>query len=97
MRQGQTNHEPKPSMVRHRNKNHRDLALGFVGKGAARVAEQKQLIARLKERGKPTKQAEEVLKEFEATLLALRNHRKLMQDLMEPSRREKSRTPHDDT
>jgi hypothetical protein len=45
----------------------------------------------------PIKQAEEILREFETTLLGLRNHWELMQELMEPSELDKSRTPHGET
>jgi hypothetical protein len=83
-------------MVRQRIKDDHDLALGFVRESTERVAQQKQLIARLKKGKQPTKQAEEILRGFEANLRALRNHWELMHELMGPSELEESRTPHGD-
>jgi hypothetical protein len=85
-------------MARRRSEDHHNhLALDFVSGSAARVAQQKQLIARLQRRGKSTKQAEEVLREFETTLLALKNHLELLQELTKPADSEKSRMPDDET
>jgi len=51
-----------------------------------RIARQKELIGRLKRNGRPTDQAEAVLKGFEGSLLQLRNHLEIMQVLTEPER-----------
>jgi hypothetical protein len=67
----------------------RELALGFVKASETRVLQQKQLIARMKRNGRSTKQAEEVLRDFEAALLTIRNHLEVMQELMRPSYPEK--------
>jgi hypothetical protein len=50
----------------------------------ARVSRQEQLIVQLKKKGEPTGQAEGALKEYEGSLLQLRNHLVIMQVLMKP-------------
>ena len=71
-------------MVR-RRQDHNNFALAFVRKSAARVEQQKQLIARLKKERQPTNQAEADLKQFETTLLTLQNHLEVMEELMKPT------------
>jgi hypothetical protein len=60
------------------------MSLRFVAQWEERVAKQAQLIAELKSKGRPTKQAEATLKAYQQSLQALRNHAELMCSLMEP-------------
>jgi hypothetical protein len=59
-------------------------SLRFIAQWEERVAKQAQLIAELKSKGRPTKQAEATLKAYKQSLNALRNHAELMRTLMEP-------------
>ena len=49
-----------------------------INQGMRHVARQEELVAWLRERGHPTDMAEQLLAEFEATLLQHREHRELM-------------------
>jgi hypothetical protein len=63
---------------------HVNPAAAFLADAEQRVKQQKQTIARLKRKGQPTAEAEEVLLGFERSLLQLRNHWDVMQELMRP-------------
>jgi len=79
-------HERKKirTMRQHRKENDLRLGLRFIEEGEIRVLQQRQLIARLKKKGQSTDQAEAALKGFERSLLQLRNHLEIMQELMKP-------------
>ncbi|HEX8839517.1 MAG TPA: hypothetical protein VF750_03490 [Sphingomicrobium sp.] len=49
-----------------------------IAQGERHIVQQEELISRLRSRGLPTDQAEELLAEFEATLHEHRSHRTLM-------------------
>jgi hypothetical protein len=61
------------------------MSLGFIADREQRIARQRQLIADLKKRGRPTGQAETILKRHEDALRTLRNHADIMQELMSPT------------
>jgi hypothetical protein len=61
------------------------MSLGFIADQEQRVTKQRQLIADLKNRGRPTGQAEAILKRHEEALTTLRNHADIMQELMSPT------------
>jgi hypothetical protein len=67
-----------------RQPNSQDLGLYFIAEVEQRIKKQKQIIARLKRKGQPTAEAEAVLLGFERSLLQLRNHWDVMQELMKP-------------
>jgi hypothetical protein len=69
-------------MRRPRGENDFNLSLRYITEAEARVSRQEQLIAQLKKNGKPTDQAEGALREYEGSLLQLRNHLVIMQVLM---------------
>jgi hypothetical protein len=71
-------------MRRRRQENDFNLSLHYITEAEARVSRQEQLIVQLKKNGKPTGQAEGALKEYEGSLLQLRNHLVIMQVLMKP-------------
>jgi hypothetical protein len=56
----------------------------FVADREQRIAKQRQLIADLKKRDRPTGQAEAILKRHEEALTTLRNHADIMQELLKP-------------
>jgi hypothetical protein len=56
----------------------------------ARIERQKQLVAELKANGRRTNSAEAALKKFEETLVLLRNHAELMQELVQPEPNKKA-------
>jgi hypothetical protein len=60
------------------------LSLRFIADWEERVSRQKQLVTELKEKGQPTKHAEAALKEYQASLLQLRNHAQIMLEIMQP-------------
>ena len=72
-------------MKRRRAQNELPPAARYIAEGEMRIAQQKELIGRLKKNGRPTDQAEAVLKGFEGSLLQLRNHLQVMQELMRPN------------
>jgi hypothetical protein len=71
-------------MRRQRTENDLQLALRYIEEGELRSSRQRELIGRLKKFGRSTDQAEAVLKGFEGSLLQLRNHLDVMQELMKP-------------
>lgn len=73
-------------MKRRRAQNELPPAARYIAEGEMRIAQQKELIGRLKKNGRSTEQAEAVLKDFEGSLLQLRNHLEIMQVLTEPER-----------
>jgi hypothetical protein len=64
------------------------LSLRFIADGEERVSRQMLLIARLKMKGQPTKDAETILTGYQAALMQLRNHAQVMREMMnsEPTR-----------
>lgn len=71
-------------MRRRRIQNDSSLSQRFIADCEKRISRQKQLIAWLNNKGKPSKHAEQALREFERTLLQLQNHSVLMQNLVSP-------------
>ncbi len=71
-------------MRQHRGENDLHLGQRFIAESELRIVRQRQMIERMRRRGQPTEQAEAVLKGFEASLLQLRNHVEVMQELMKP-------------
>ena len=71
-------------MRQHRSENDLHLGQRFIAESEQRILGQKQTIKRMRRKGQPTEQAEAVLKGFEASLLQLRNHVDVMQELMRP-------------
>jgi hypothetical protein len=57
-------------------------ALDCVADAEMRVASQQRLIRRLARRGLPTGEAEELLKTFNMSLMQMRNHLDLLQNLL---------------
>jgi hypothetical protein len=53
-----------------------------IAQGERHIVQQEELITRLRSKGLPTDQAEELLAEFEATLHEHRSHRTLMMTSM---------------
>jgi hypothetical protein len=70
----------------------RPLSLRFIAEWEARVAGQKQLLHELKRKRQPTHQAEANLLRCEQTLLQLRNHLEIIQELAKPNRYENNLT-----
>jgi hypothetical protein len=69
-------------MRNRRNKNPLAMSLQFVADFELRVSHnKKQRIARLKMNGRPTWQAETVLKRYQGSLTQLQNHAAAIQDL----------------
>jgi hypothetical protein len=64
-----------------RTQNPLDLSQQLITNLESRLSEQRQRIARLKMKAQPTQEAEAVLKEFESSLMQLRNHSEIMQNL----------------
>jgi hypothetical protein len=64
------------------------MSLRFVAHWEERIAKQEQLIAELRNKGQSTNKAEGTLKTYKETLIKLRNHADLMQDLMRQDPRE---------
>lgn len=60
------------------------LSQQYLAESELRVIRQQQLIGKLKRQGRATDQAEKLLKDFEKTLLSLRNHLHIMEELMKP-------------
>jgi uncharacterized protein YigA (DUF484 family) len=58
-----------------------ELSLRYIAEAECRVKEQEQRITRLKEKGRPTEHAESTLLGFQRTLMALRSHREILQEL----------------
>ena len=58
--------------------------LRFISDAEQRIQQQKQIIAQLKRKGQSTSQAEALLLAYERSLLQLRNHWDVMQELMKP-------------
>ena len=54
------------------------MADRHIAQGERHIVQQEELISRLRSRGLPTDQAEDLLAEFEATLHQHRDHRTLM-------------------
>lgn len=73
-------------MKQHRHENEFYLGQSFIAESENRISRQKQLIENLKRKRKPTETAEAVLKQFEASLLQLRNHMEVMRELMKPDK-----------
>jgi hypothetical protein len=71
-------------MRQHRSENDLHLGQRFIVESELRIVRQRQMIERMRRKGQPTEQAEAVLKGFEASLLQLRNHVEVMQELMRP-------------
>lgn len=59
-------------------------ALDCVADAEMRVAAQQRLIRRLARRGMPTSEAEGLLKTFNMSLMQMRNHLDLLQNLLSP-------------
>jgi hypothetical protein len=68
-------------MKQNRRENDLRRALHFLAEGELRVAKQQELIARLKSKGRSTKQAEDVLDQLQRTLLQMRNYLATLQSL----------------
>jgi hypothetical protein len=64
------------------------LSLQFIADWEQRVSRQMLLIARLKMKGRPTKDAETSLTRYQAALLQLRNHAQVMKEMMNSNPRE---------
>jgi|SRR5687767_3196383 hypothetical protein len=75
------------------------LSLRFIADWEQRVSRQMLLIARLKMKGRPTKDAETILTGYQAALMQLRNHAQVMREMMnsEPTRRGKGDPQKDPT
>jgi hypothetical protein len=58
------------------------LSLHFIADWEERVSRQMLLIARLKMKGRPTKDAEIILTGYQAALMQLRNHAQVMREMM---------------
>jgi hypothetical protein len=58
--------------------------LRFIADAEQRIKQQKQMIAQLRRKGQSTAHAEAVLLSYEQSLLQLRNHWDVMQELMKP-------------
>jgi hypothetical protein len=58
--------------------------LNCVADAEMRVASQQRLIRRLARRGLPTREAEELLRTFNMSLMQMRNHLELLQHLLSP-------------
>jgi hypothetical protein len=71
-------------MRQHRSENDLHLGQRFIAESEQRILRQRQMVERMRRKGQPTEQAEAVLKGFEASLLQLRNHVDVMQELMKP-------------
>ena len=71
-------------MRQHRSENDLHLGQRFIAESELRIVRQRQMVERMRRKGQPTEQAEAVLKGFEASLLQLRNHVEVMQELMRP-------------
>jgi hypothetical protein len=69
-------------MGKHRSKLNQPASLQLLAKWEARIEEQKQLIAQLKAKGRPSVSAEVYLEKYKRTLLQLRNHAEIMQELV---------------
>lgn len=65
-----------------------EMANDHIAQGERHVAQQLELIARLRSRNLPTGEAEEFLEEFRATLVEHRSHRDLMLRSMEADSKE---------
>jgi hypothetical protein len=75
-------------MKQRRSDNHLAMPQRFIAEAEARVKKQKQLIARLRESGHPTQEAEALLVEYVKALIRLRNHLDVMDELMKPDRKQ---------
>lgn len=71
--------------MKRRANNPLALSQQFIAEWERRVAEQRQRLARLKLKGVPCDKALASLRSDELSLLKLRNHAHLMQDLMDTS------------
>ena len=72
-------------MRQHRSENDLHLGQRFIVESELRIVRQRQMIERMRRKGQPTEQAEAALKGFEASLLQLRNHVDVMDELMRPA------------
>ena len=70
-------------MDRQLETRHLAMANRSISEGEARVAEQVELVARLKERGENADSAEVLLDLFRQTLVAWKDHRNLIFSLLE--------------
>jgi hypothetical protein len=61
-----------------------EMSLRFIAHWEERVAKQEQLIADLKRKRRPAREAEAMLIVYKKSLHMLRNHAELMCSLMEP-------------
>lgn len=68
------------------------LSLQYIANWEGKVLRQNQLIARLKNKGQCTREAEVILVGYEATLAKLRNHWATMQLLTAPSFEQNQKT-----
>ena len=64
--------------------NEVQMGLRFIADAEQRIKQQKQIIAQLRRKGQPTGRAEAVLLSYVQSLLQLRNHWDVMQELMKP-------------
>ena len=73
-------------MARRKVVNGPPLSLRYVADCEERVSQQEKLITELREKGQSTKRAEAALREYQTSLLQLRNHAQVMQEIMRPRR-----------
>ena len=78
------------AMGKHRPNGKHPTTLQRLAEWELRVTQQKQLIADLKAKKCRTASAEAVLKDYERTLLQLRNYAEIMQELYQSNSNEKA-------